>query len=200
LGTKRIYAVYFMMVYLVINVLLLLNYVIAIMTDRYADLQESRLGLFYDGLVGSMVEYKYDSTYGFLILNFLPFNLVNLLIAPIFIFTKNVLLLKQLNQWLTVIGYLPIGLIVTVIFFVANTLMLPFAYVIGFLKKVQLILTGKSSGHYVLDLVYFVALGWLSLTLNVLIDTVFFMAHLFSKNFESIKSSDIAGERPAKVR
>jgi len=36
-----------------------------------------------------MVEYKYDSTYGFLITNFLPFNAINLLIAPIFVFTKN---------------------------------------------------------------------------------------------------------------
>jgi hypothetical protein len=83
-----------------------------------------------------MVEYKYDSTYGFLITNFLPFNAINLLIAPIFVFTKNTKVLRQLNASLTVMGYLPIALIVTIAFFVLNTLMAPFAYVIGFLKKI----------------------------------------------------------------
>lgn len=38
-----------------------------------------------------------------------------------------------------------------------------------------------------LDLVYFVALGLLQLLINVILDTCFFMAHLFSKKVESIK-------------
>ena len=38
LGPNRNYGVWFMMVYLVTNVLLLTNYVVAIMTDRYAAL------------------------------------------------------------------------------------------------------------------------------------------------------------------
>jgi len=41
-------AVYYMQFFLVINVLLLMNYVVAIMTDRYAALQSSRLGLLRD--------------------------------------------------------------------------------------------------------------------------------------------------------
>jgi len=36
LGDRRVYGIYFLMVYLVTNVLLLTNYVVAIMTDKYA--------------------------------------------------------------------------------------------------------------------------------------------------------------------
>lgn len=83
-----------------------------------------------------MAEYKYDSTYGFLITNFLPFNAINLLIAPIFVFTKNTKFLRQLNSWLTSIGYFPLALLVLVVFLFFNILMVPVAYVIGFLKKI----------------------------------------------------------------
>jgi hypothetical protein len=38
LGEQRIYAILFYMTYLVLNILLLKNYVIAIMTDRYGEL------------------------------------------------------------------------------------------------------------------------------------------------------------------
>ena len=46
--SKQVWAVYYMQLFLVINVLLLMNYVVAIMTDRYAALQEARLGLLHD--------------------------------------------------------------------------------------------------------------------------------------------------------
>ena len=141
MGERRVYGIYFLMGYLVVNVLLLMNYVVAIMTDRYAALQESRLGLFYDGLISSMAEYKYDSHYGFLIANFLPFNVFNLLLAPLFIVMGRDQSLKKLNRWLMVIGYSPLAIIVTSVFFALNVLLLPFAYVIGILKKLQLLCT-----------------------------------------------------------
>lgn len=138
IGKTRIFGIIFLMVYLVVNVLLLMNYVIAIMTDRYTALQESRLGLFYDGLVSSMAEYKCDSSYGFLITNFLPLNPLNLLLAPLFVYTKKENL-KKLNWGLMVAGYCPIALFVTIIFFVLNVVFVPLAYVVAIFKKIQLL-------------------------------------------------------------
>lgn len=155
LGNRRVYGIYFLMVYLVTNVLLLTNYVVAIMTDKYAMLQESRLGLFYDGLVGSMADYKYDSRYGFLIANMVPFNIFGFILSPIFFVIKNEAVLKRINYFLTMFSYLPIALIATIIFLAANIFFAPFAYVIGVAKKIQLLNCNKSLG----DLITFIFLG-----------------------------------------
>jgi hypothetical protein len=79
----------FFIAYLILNLLLLTNYVVAVMTDRYVALQESRLGLYYDDLLSNMAEYKSDSRYGFLIVNVMPFNILAMLFSPLFIFIKN---------------------------------------------------------------------------------------------------------------
>lgn len=79
----------FFIAYLILNLLLLTNYVVAVMTDRYVALQESRLGLYYDDLISNMAEYKADSRYGFLIVNVMPLNLLALLFSPFFIVIKD---------------------------------------------------------------------------------------------------------------
>ena len=127
--------IYFLVFYLVVNILLLTNYVIAIMTDRYTALEQSRLGLFYDGLVSSMSEYKYDSRYGFLIANVIPFNIFSLMLAPIFYVIHNENTLRKINSKLMLLAYSPVAIIATVIFFLMNVVMFPFAWIIAVLKK-----------------------------------------------------------------
>jgi len=174
------YGIYFMVIYLITNVLLLTNYVVAIMTDRYASLEQSRLGLFYDGIVESISEYKYDSRYGFLISNVIPFNIFSLLLAPIFFVVKNEDTLRKINLTLMRFAYLPIAIIATVIFFFMNVAMVPFAWMVALLKKFHLLLTGVTGRSSVFDLIGFVSFGWLIMAASAVLDTAFFLAHLFS--------------------
>lgn len=122
-----------------LNVLLLTNYVVAIMTDRYAAMQQSRLGLLHDGQVSSMNEYKYDSRYGFLVSNLVPLNFLSLLVSPLLLVIKNDETLRQMNTFMSIIGYLPIALVTTAVFMLASTVMVPFAYLAAAGKKVQLL-------------------------------------------------------------
>ena len=59
----------------VINMILMLNLVIAILSETYARLASQRLGLYYDGLIASLPAYQYDPRWGILILVPPPFNI-----------------------------------------------------------------------------------------------------------------------------
>jgi hypothetical protein len=163
----------FFIVYLVLNVLLLTNYVVAIMTDRYSALQESRQGLFYDDIIRSMADYKQDKRYGFLIVNTAPLSLVSLLAAPLLLFVKSDTSLRQMNSVLLRIGYLPVAIASTAVFLASNALMCPIAYLAALAKKLQLALIARSKTA-VSDLVTFALCGWAMLAISVVIDAWLF--------------------------
>lgn len=159
--------------------MLLTNYVVAVMTDRYVALQESRLGLYYDDLLANMAEYKYDSRYGFLIISVAPFNLLSFICAPFFIVIKKEDTLKRINWMLLHIGYLPVAALTTTFFFTINVILLPFALVAALLKKFKLLVSGHCKRR-ILDILVFVMVGWLTLPVAVVVDTCHFFRHLFS--------------------
>ena len=148
------------MVFLILSTLLLTNYVVAIMRDKYAQLQGSRLGLYYDSLLGSLSAYKWDPHYGALISTPIPLNLVILLFSPLFIITKDPIKLRKINKVFTMIGYLPVALFLVAFYITANLLMLPFAYLAALAKKIQLL-----NSNSILDFLVFLAFGWLILLL-----------------------------------
>ena len=122
--------------FFIINSFLLLNYVIAVMTDTYANLEKNRLGLYYDGLMKSFQRYRYDSRYGALVITPFPLNIVIAILSPFFIIIKNEAILKKLNQFCVKLGYFPFAVLFTAIFATTNVLLLPFAYLAASFKKI----------------------------------------------------------------
>ena len=106
-----------------------------------------------------MSEYKYDSRYGYLISNVIPFNVFSLLLSPLFIVTKSEHTLRWLNNNLMICAYSPIALIATIVFFAANVILCPFAYVVALFKKVHLLLAGTAAGGSITDLIGFILFG-----------------------------------------
>ena len=72
----------FQMLSVTLNMILMLNLVIAILSETYARLAPQSLGLFYDGLIANMPAYFCDKRYGILILLPPPFNVF---VVPFFI-------------------------------------------------------------------------------------------------------------------
>jgi hypothetical protein len=72
-----------------INMILMLNLVIAILSETYSRLAPDRLGLYYDGLIASMPGYQFDERFGILILLPPPFNVLALPFVPIFLCFMN---------------------------------------------------------------------------------------------------------------
>lgn len=53
-----------MMLFLLVNLVLLLNYVIAILSSTYAAYEDKKLGLYYEVIVASFPAMEYDDRYG----------------------------------------------------------------------------------------------------------------------------------------
>ena len=105
----------------------------------------------------------------------MPFNAITLLFFPLFIVVKDERKLRSMNWFFTVIGYVPVALLLLVLYIPANLIMLPFSYVAALIKKVYLIRRNS-----VLDLILFLIFGLLILLVSVIKDSFEFTLHLFN--------------------
>merc|ERR1719464_376692 len=118
--------------------LLLLNLVIAIMSDTFAKLTDLKDGLFSQGIVQAIPSYKNNTHYGGLIVAFPPFNLLTMLFLPIMLCYKDKDKLKKFNNRLCRSAYFPICFISAMLFTISNFLMIPLAFVKTLVHKFEL--------------------------------------------------------------
>ena len=74
---------------IIVNSIVLLNFIIAILTDTYAKLSTKSLGLYYDGIIQRIPVYEDDARYGGLIIGSPPFNVLAVLLVPLYILMKD---------------------------------------------------------------------------------------------------------------
>ena len=110
------------------NMILMINLLIAIMSDQYAILNEVREGLFWGTVVQEMPKLKFDSHYG--ALNILPFYFgwLSFLVMPFLVCIKDRAVLKVINSVCFHIVYFPFSIFVLAAFMITNAVLLPFAY------------------------------------------------------------------------
>lgn len=75
---------YTTLIFVIINLLILLNVVIAMMTDTYSLMSSVRKGLYNYNIVKATYSYKLDSQYGGLILLPPPLCIISFLTIPIY--------------------------------------------------------------------------------------------------------------------
>lgn len=136
----------------IINMILMLNLVIAILSETYARLAPQRLGLFYDGLIASMPGYQFDKRFGILILIPPPMNVFIIIPTLVFLcFLNNDKMLRAFNKVFVHIGFTPFAILYTIIFVLLNAILIPFAYLRGLIHKITEVSTGccskKKEGH-----------------------------------------------------
>jgi len=112
----------------IINNVVLLNFIVAILADTYSKLSTSSLGLYYDGIISRIPVYEDDSRYGALIVGTPPTNAMAIVVLPIFSCIRDEKTLRSINDVFTKLMYAPIALIVTLTFMALNFALLPFAY------------------------------------------------------------------------
>lgn len=163
------FGVVFHIIVIIMNLILLLNLVIAILTDTYIKFSKVKLGLYYDGVVDAISSLKYDKRYGAMITAIPPFNVVMFLMTPVFLLIKNPRRLKKINHSLTLMSYLPLASILIAVFAAFNLLMLPFAYVYALIHKIKLCFAPRihrSRKSLLTDMGMFLALGIVLLSLS----------------------------------
>ena len=134
---------FYVVIAVIINSIVFLNFIIAILADTYSNLNSSKLGLYYDGIISRIPVYEDDSRYGGLIVGTPPFNLLALLMIPFYLLVKNEDVLVKVNGGFTKLLFAPIAVIITLLFMAFNLLLMPFAYLAAILKKIKLIRGNK---------------------------------------------------------
>lgn len=190
---KEVGEVYHILV-VILNLILLLNLVIAILSETYARFSKLKLGLYYDGVVDAIPSYKYDKQYGAMICAVPPFNVLMVPFTPIFYCVKNPRHLRVINKYLSMFAYLPIAVIMTIIFTVMNLLLIPFAYVFAVVHKIKLVTAPRiyrSRSDLIKDLAFFFFFGWGLLFLSQFTDAYYFMKHLFYWNAQKLDGTKV---------
>ena len=132
---------FFIVMAVIVNSIVLLNFIIAILAETYSRLSEKSRGLYYDGIIARIPTYEDDSRFGGLIVATPPFNFLAILLLPIFwCFRNDERALRSINDKFTKVIYLPIALF-SVLFFATFTLiMVPFAYIVSITDKIRILM------------------------------------------------------------
>jgi len=182
-----IYGKIFHIFAIILNLIVLVNLVIAILADTYSFLASRSLGLYYDGVISRIPAYKFDNKYGGLIFIAPPFNLLVLPLVPFYLLIENEVTLKSFNIIVCKILFVPYATIYTCVFIVFNLVMAPFGYLVAIFNKFKMLCSSRvmkafkrSTGTLVVDLLVFTICGPVMLLCSQVTDLFYFVLHLYS--------------------
>ena len=172
-----------------INMLIIINVVIAIMTDTYATMMEQREGLYNAKIIENMSQLKNNKNFGGLITAIAPLSIFGLLLLPfMLIFHNNKPVLQKITYYFCKVIFFPFSVFFTAMFLLCNCIMLPFAYLKSLLHKAILIGNLKLTGflHFLLWLV----VGPLILAFSLLSDTLVFFIQTYTDKSKSFSACE----------
>ena len=137
--TMRFMGIAFVMAFVLINLLILINVVIAMMADTYALMTSVRKGVYNYNIVKTAAAYKLDKYYGGLILLMPPFCIVTFLLLPFYLLIKDKNKLKAFNSGVYMFTYLLLLIPLCAFHAVINLIMMPFAYLKSVWLKINLV-------------------------------------------------------------
>ena len=172
-GTMLHFAVIFSYMILMVNLL------IAMMSDTYNNLTELRTGLFWGSVVLEMPKHIYDEHYGVLSIFPFVFSWISLLVLPALLFVKNKTTLKHINEVCYLMVYGPLSLCLLAVFMTVNMALLPFAYLKTVVYKALLVARYKSCS-YCGNFCIYIVMGVPFLLCAQVTDVCRFMAHTYN--------------------
>lgn len=178
LGERENIGIVFHMAMISMNMLLILNLLIAIMSDTYSKFSELKAGLYFTGIIRAIPVYQYDNKYAALITAVPPFNILVLPLIPVLMMVKDEAQLKRINLAALQVIYSPVAFIGTLVFSLGNFLLLPVAYGKCLTHKFLLVLKTRSGGA-VKRLVTFTLIGFPMMLITTIVDCYYFLVYSF---------------------
>ncbi|CAI2363473.1 unnamed protein product [Moneuplotes crassus] len=183
----------YMMAIVVILIIILTNFLIAIFASRYDKFMKNEKSIMMQEALYLRPVMEASGNHSSLISGAFPLHGLNWATSPFMFFPRNP---KLPNLIILHILYLPVAIVVTILFIVYNILILPLAYLKLIPHKFALIFkkevthsgnTANRVGSFVLILVF----GLFILALNFCVDTYYFVIHLYKTDLERIDEGDI---------
>ena len=116
-----------LLVFLFVNVVIMLNFIVAILASTYERYESNSHGYYYTMILGIIPTMEYHESYGAIVCATQPLDLILLFIClPMFIVPDASK--PKFNKLASTILYIPIAFCLSLFFIVTNTLMSPVAY------------------------------------------------------------------------
>jgi hypothetical protein len=173
---------YFQVLFLLINLILMLNLVIAILSKSFSVMSLHANGLYCDTLVKNFGHNEWDNRYGCLAVAATPLQLTTLLSIPALMLTSDEETLRERNEKIALMLYLPVALIITAAFTVCNALILPIAYLLHLQNLFgRMLANGRKQIAVFLT---FLVVGLPTLVITTVLDVPVFFANLYTEPME----------------
>lgn len=180
---------FFMLIYVVLNLVIIINLVVAILSTTYSDYSEYQRGLYYDTLIQSLPVNQYHKYYGCMVTTPSILSVTMLILAPFLWLLQCVpRLLKSINRTICTVMYMPMGLIALIVFLLVSIVSLPFAWFYTVVTKFKFdkwaLMTGRKlpkAKTFRSSWLAYIFVGPLQMTMRLLADTCIFTKHLFIK-------------------
>ena len=176
--------------FLLMNLVMLLNLIIAILSNVYDTYQPKSLALYYDGVIESIPMFKYNKEYGSLICGQPPFNALVFPFIWAYSYMDGTEKTRRYNQLLLNILYFPIAVALIGIFIAGNLAMLPFAYIWSILHKINIFFKDmqRSKLEMTLELLFFIIVGPVFLFISQFRDLFYFVQQLYTQKIDKLSS------------
>ena len=169
----------YLVLFIILNNILLINLLIAILSNTYSQLEDSKLVLYILEILKLRSELEYDEKCSALVSTFPPLNIVSSMFIPGVLVSKNS---KYLNEILFHIEYIPIMILLLILYIILNILLIPLAYIKGIYVNLQQLWNNKieiSIYYRTTRFLVFLVFGIFILTLNLGSDIIVFVLHLY---------------------
>jgi len=166
--------------------LLILNLIIAILSNTYNIFDPKSNGLFLSKILASRDELQYDENYGAFLTSLTPLNFITLPFVPFAVLQKANPIMNNIVMQLQ---YIMLMSIMFVLFIGVSAILMPFAFLKSLLLKFKLVFSQNATSDTVIKLVEFIiffTLGIGIMLLTFLADCYYFWANMFRNKLKKI--------------
>ena len=178
------FGIIFILIFVFLNLLILLNILIAMMADTYSLMTSVRKGLYNGNIIRAVPAYKTNKVYGGLLILIPPFSILSFLLLPFYLLIKDHEKLKFLTNTVFMTLYTVVAFFLSIYYIICNAIMMPFAYLKTIVHKLNLLRMKKVSCA---DCLFYVLIGLPLLLVAQLTDLVTFLRVSFAsrKRYQS---------------
>ena len=178
--------IYLITLVLIFNILLL-NFIIAILSNTYNIFDNRSNGLYLSKILSTRDELNYDHSYGAFLSSIPPINIIQLPCIPLaLIFRYGDNRLKETNRLLMQTQYSIFMLVFYSLFIIVSICLIPFAWVFGIIDKVKSQTSSTPLKEKILNFGLFIPLGIPILFLDTLCDFYYFWKNNFRRDLQKI--------------
>lgn len=166
--------------------ILILNLIIAILSNTYNMFDTKSTGLYLSKILNARDDMTFDENYGAFLLAMTPMNVVVLPFVPIALFSKPS---TKMNTFITILQYSVFIVIIYAVFMIGSVILIPFAYLKTLLIKLQGFFKAVTLKEKIVEgsiCLGYIVTGMPLMFINIFSDFYYFWANNFRTNLKKI--------------